>query len=162
MAVIRIQGLTDWQARLDALEDKADEVCAKAVAAGAGIIADEVRRELEAIPVDEHWGTPNNPIHGLKRIQKEGLLEALGITPMKRDGNFINVKVGFDGYNRERTRRWPNGKPNLMIARSLESGTSFSRKIRFFYRAVEKSEEQALRKMEEVAKEEIDRIMGGR
>lgn len=161
MAVIRIDGLENWSRNLERLGNRADEVCAKAIAEGAGIIADAVREELEAIPIDEHYGTPDNPVNGLRRVQKEGLLDSLGIAPLERDGNFMNVKIGFDGYNNEHTRRYPNGKPNVMIARSLESGTSFSKKIRFFTRAVSRSKEQAQRKMDDVMQEEIRRIMEG-
>lgn len=161
MAVIRIDGLENWSRNLERLGNRANEVCAKAIGEGAGIIADAVREELEAIPIDEHFGTPSNPVNGLTRLQKQGLLDSFGISPMDKDGSYLNVKLGFDGYNNEHTALYPNGKPNAMIARSLESGTSFSKKIRFFTRAVSRSKEQAQRKMDDTMQEMIRRIMEG-
>lgn len=161
MARIRIYGLENWTTNLEELGDDIDKLCGQSIGVGAGIIADAVREELEAIPIDEHYGTPSNPVNGLTRLQKQGLLDSFGISPMDKDGSYLNVKLGFDGYNNEHTALYPNGKPNTMIARSLESGTSFSKKIRFFTRAVSRSKEQAQRKMDDVMQEEIRRIMEG-
>lgn len=162
MAVIKIQGIAEWATIVEHFYTRSPEVLEKAVSAGAGVIADAVRQEVENLPIDEHFGTPENPLKGIKRIQKRGLEESLGITPIGKDRGLINRKIGFDGYNNEHTKTFPNGKPNQLIARSIESGTTFSRKNRFFKRAVGKSKEAALKKMEEVIEQELERIAGGR
>ena len=64
-------------------------------------------------------------VNGVTASQKEGLLSGLGIAHFRNDGGFINVKIGMDGYNSTRTKQFPNGQPNALIIRSLESGTSF-------------------------------------
>ena len=35
----------------------------------------------------------------LTKTAKQGLLDGLGITPMRNDDGVWNVKIGFDGYN---------------------------------------------------------------
>lgn len=159
MAVIKIEGLDEYIKKLEQLGAQGREICEEAVKIGGGVIADAVRQEIEAIPIDNHFGTSENPVNGLRQIQKDGLLDSLGIAPVEDDRGYINVKVGFDGYNKERTKKYPNGKPNKMIARSLESGTSFSKKIRFFNAAVNRSKQQATNKMAQYIEQKIDENM---
>ena len=53
----------------------------------------------------------------------------MGISPIKHDGDYINAKVGFDGYGSIPTKKYPKGVPNQLVARSVNSGTSFLKKI---------------------------------
>lgn len=67
--------------------------------------------------------------HGLRKgptsAQKKALIESYGIAKMHAGSNGYNVKIGFDGYNGIVTKKYPKGQPNAMIARSVNSGTSF-------------------------------------
>lgn len=77
------------------------EVAEAALKAGADIIADQMKQNLEGILSPNATGQ---------------LAAAFGITPVqqgKYDGNF-NVHLGFDGYQ--------DGVPFQLIARSFESG----------------------------------------
>ena len=88
------------------------------------------------------------------------LLGTLGITSMDKDAEgMYNVKIGFDGYNGIKTKRWPNGQPNQMVARAIESGTTWMRKNRFVSKAVSKTKKQALAAMQRRAETEIKKIM---
>ena len=94
--------------------------------------------------------------------QKKGLWESLGVTPLSDDGKgFLNVKVGFDGYNRMNTKRWPKGQPNQMIARSIERGTSFMKANPFVKRAVAQTQKRAKEAMSKAANREFEKIMKG-
>ena len=81
------------------------------------------------------------------------MLEGFGIARMQDENGYFNVKVGFDGYNANKTKKWPNGKPNSMIARSIEGGTSWKPKHPFVAPAVNKT--KALAEMAMAA--EIDK-----
>lgn len=78
------------------------EVAEAALKAGAGVIADEMKRSLAG---------------KLSANATGKLLGAFGITPIRqsRDGNW-NVHLGFDGY------REPGHVAFLLVARSFESG----------------------------------------
>jgi len=161
MATITFKNGDDYLFKLSKLEAASrDEICGGAIYAGAAIVTDAIRSELEALPTDEGFGTPEKPLKGLKTVQKEDLLKSLGIASMKDDGTgFLNVKIGFDGYNRLTTKKWPRGQPNQMIARAAESGTTFLLKNEFVKRAARKSRKKALAIMEKKVQEGIEKIM---
>lgn len=137
MANLKMKGLDEYEKQLTKLQDISRECVGQAIYQGAKEIADEVKRNIEAIPIDRRVRLKNGEIlHGVKPEQKEGLLEGFGIARMKNDNGFIHVKLGFDGYNSLVTDSWPNGQPNIVIARSLEAGTSFSARIPFVTNAI--------------------------
>lgn len=160
MAKISFKGLPEYQAKLDRLAALSrDKIIGAAVYDGAAIVADTVRAELDAVPTDERWGTPGYPKAGPSQEEKEGLKESLGVTPMRDDNGFVNVKIGFDGYQGQPTRKYPRGKPNQMIARSVNSGTSFMAAAPFMKNAIRKSRKPAEAAMKQRVEQEIQDIM---
>lgn len=111
------------------------------------------------MPTDEHYGTSEKPTKGIKKLQKIGLEHGLGIAPLQNDNGFHNVKIGFDGYNLVKTKSHPNGQPNVMIARAVESGTSFSEKIPFVRNTLKKARNQAKKKMIKTFDEAIGKLL---
>ena len=92
---------------------------------------------------------------------KEGLIKSFGVTPMQKDRDGIyNVKLGFDGYNDVKTKKWANGQPNQLIARACESGSSAMIKQPFFRQAVQKTKRKAEARMAEVLDEKIKKTGG--
>lgn len=73
---------------------------------------------------------------------------------MKKSNGVIEVHIGFDGYNRTISTRsvqkkWKNKhQANAMIARSVESGTSWMKKHPFIAPAVRKSQDKAIEAMQ--------------
>ena len=135
MAKFKFEGVDKLVAQYEKLESNTDKIIGEAIYNGAGVVMRKVEAAVEGISTDNRYGTPNNPITGPSTIQKLGLVHSLGITKMRKDGNFWNVKIGFDGYNRVKTKAWPQGQPNLMVARAVESGTSWMQKQPFMRRA---------------------------
>ncbi|MBQ6734847.1 MAG: hypothetical protein IJR00_08060 [Lachnospiraceae bacterium] len=143
---------------------------------GAGLIADEIRNAIEALPVidnvlDDTGGTlskksakreytknvsqgkaSKHAPAGVTKIEKEGLLEGgpfvkndqgLGLAPIRKDKKFLNTKAGFAGYNKHITAKYDQGHPNAMVARAVESGTSFRRKCPFIAPTVRRFRHEA-------------------
>ena len=79
--------------------------------------------------------------------QKTGILNALGVAPKRTDGDFVNVKIGVDGYNSIKTKKYKKGQPNAMIVRALESGTSFRTRSPFITKAVRKARRETEKAM---------------
>ena len=156
------KGINDYIKTLGNLELEARTVVTDAIKAGAGEITGAIRQEIEALPIEQGVrGTQETPLKGITAAQKTGLIDGLGVSKeMDSNGN-INRKVGFDGYNTTITKRYPKGQPNVVIARSLISGTSFRQKNDFVGRAVKKSRKQAEKKMQETIDSGIDKIMKG-
>lgn len=111
-------------ADLTKLFNDSEEICKRAAYEGARIVADKCRSGIEGIPI-RNFDKESGMVNGVTASQKAGLLAGLGIAHFQNDGGFINVKIGMDGYNSTKTKQFPNGQPNALIIRALESGTSF-------------------------------------
>lgn len=163
MARIRFSGLEDYELRLSRLSSHTEEIAGKAIYAGADIITDAIRANIEALPASSDkaglFAYQKKEPAPLTQTAKGGLLDGLGITPMQNDNGFWNVKVGFDGYNDMATRKYPHGQPNQLIARSLESGSSIAQKHPFVRPAINASRKQAEAKMAAVIDQEIEKLM---
>lgn len=160
MAKIEMKGLDEYLIRLSRMEQASkEEICGKAIYKGAGIVADAIREELKQLPTDESFGTTSNPAKGIKMVQKAGLIQSLGITSMKEKDGFLNVKIGFDGYNKVKTALWPKGQPNTMVARAAESGTTWLQKSPFVRTGVRNSKKAALDAMKKTVDETTANIM---
>lgn len=161
MATIQVKKGKDFMFKLSQIELLTrEEIIGGALYAGAAIAADAVRAELDAIPTDESFGTTEHPTAGPKAIQKEGLSQSLGIASMRDDGTGLySVKIGFDGYNRVKTKKWPNGQPNQMVARSIESGTTWMQKTPFIKQAAENCRKDVRATMRKLVKKSVKKIM---
>ena len=142
-------GLDDYLTQIQNLEFTAPKALAYAVYAGAKVVADEIRKDLEALPTEEKF---YNPKTALLPAEKQGLLDGLGISAQKNENGYVNSKIGEDGYNDDVTEKYPRGHPNAMIARALEHGTSFMPRNPVFTRATKRAKAAA----EEAMAQEID------
>lgn len=157
MATFQFGGIDTYIKQLDKLYAVTkDAIIGKTVYAGAAVVANRLRAAAEALPE----GRENEAIFGaVTPAQKRGLLEGLGISRMRDDDGFVNVKLGFDGYNSVKTKKYPNGQPNALIARAVNSGTSFRKKTRFVDKAVNASKKAAEAAMDAACSREIEKIM---
>ena len=156
MAKIEFKGIAEYEKRLQKLSLlERRGVIAPAVYSGADIVADEIRRETENLPTAYGHGSPERMLPGVTPKQKRELAESMGISSMRDDKGFINVKIGFAGYNSIRTKRWPKGQPNAMIARSIVKGTSFMQANDFVGRATRRAKKRAEKIMDTVISSRI-------
>lgn len=149
MAKMTIKGPEEYMAKLTKLGKYSVKICEDAVRVGGGIVADEVRSSLKSLPEDKfRLLRGNEKFSGVPKNQKQDLLDSLGITPVttSRDG-VINVKIGFDGYGSFKSKKYPNGVPNPLLARSIESGSSVRQKTPFIRKAVNRSKKRAIEEM---------------
>jgi len=146
---------------LDKLGEKAPEVTKKAVYAGTKVVADEIRKNISALPAEKsRYLRGGDKFSGVPEQQKKDLLDSLGITPISvdRNGN-TNAKVGFDGYGSIPTKKYPKGLPNQLLARSIESGSSVRQKRPFVRPAVNAAKKKAQEEMGRVVESEIKKLM---
>lgn len=163
MAKIRITGLKAYADKIYALGRESKRIIKDAVYDGAKIAADEVKARLEALPAvsnDKALAAyreqkPTN----LSNAQKTSLISSFGLAPMRDDSGFINTRVGFDGYNKIKTKKYPNGQPNALIARSVESGSTALLKSPFVRPAAAACKAAAEKAMEKRLDDEIEKIM---
>lgn len=155
--------LENYASRIAALGSRSGEICGKAVYEMAGIVADKIRSNLESIHAEPDteglaaWKEQRKA--KLTYSEKQGLLNGLGISSLEDDNGYQNVKIGFDGYNSVKTRKYPKGQPNVLIARALESGSSVRDKQPFVRPAVNAARAEALKACEKIIDEEVQKIM---
>lgn len=149
MAKLKFKGLEEYERQLMKLQDVSRECVGKAIHDGAGIVADAVKANIQSLPIDERHVKNGEMLNGISAAQKAGLIDGFGIAPLQDDGGYLNVKLGFAGYNSVKTRSYPNGQPNSLIARSVNSGTSFRQRIPFVDNAVTANKAAAEQKMKD-------------
>lgn len=161
MARMEIRGFDELELQLSKLADP--ELAKDVVMAGAQPVADEIRKSIEALPEDKFRRLKKGEVFiGVPRQQKQDLLDSLGITPpdIDFDGS-TNTKIGFDGYGKIPTKKYPKGVPNQLLARAVESGSSVRKKTPFIRKAVNKSKKLAEAEMQKKLDEKIEIIMKG-
>lgn len=158
MAKLQFKGLDEYVAQLQKLSDLSRECIGRAIYEGADVVADAVKANIEAIPIDERI-VKEGTLNGIGRAQKKGLINGFGIAPLRNDNGYLNVKLGFAGYNNVRTKTFPNGQPNSMIARSVNSGTSFRDRIPFVDNAVRAQKSACEQKMKDTFDKELKKVI---
>ena len=155
-------GASKYIQRMNELAEESDEIMGRTLYEGAKIIADEIRASIQNLPVRDSKKrySPDNPAPSITQAQKDGLLSGLGISHMDSSEGVWNIKIGMDHYNSTVTKRWPNGQPNAMILRSLESGTSFLKKNPIIAKTVRANREKADQAMGKKLDEEIAKHFG--
>ena len=161
---IDISGLDYLERQLTLLSKEATTVAARAVYAGAGVAADALRGAVEGlqrVPDVAAMGAWRKGVPSTLSVsQKNGLREGLGIAPFKFLSSSVNTKVGFSGYNSVRTRRWPNGQPNQVIAAVVNHGNSSTMQRQPFITVTAESEASNIRvAMIKAATEKITEIL---
>lgn len=159
MATMKMRGLEEYEAQLLQLQNLSRECIGRAIYAGAKEIADQVKQAIESLPIDERQVKNGETLHGISAAQKQGLIDGFGIARLQDDNGFLNVKLGFHGYNSVRTNSYPNGQPNSMIARSVNSGSSFRDKIPFVDNAVNAKKSACEQAMIKAFDEEIKKTV---
>ena len=150
-------GIDNYISKLQNLETTAPDVIGEAVYAGANIVADAVKENLENLPVDD---TPfGERVTAPRTVQKKGLIKSFGVAKIRNDNGYHNVKLGFDGYNKQRTKKYPKGQPNSVIARSINSGSTWRKKNPFIDRATRSSKAACENKMAQIIESEIKKVM---
>lgn len=157
MATFKFKGLDEYVRKLESLEGHTEEMLGEAIYNGADVVADSVKKALESLPVDNRIKADQKT--SISELQKKGLIASFGIAKLKDDRGFRNVKLGFDGYNKVKTKKYPQGQPNVMIARSLESGTSYMPKNRVISKAANSAKKECEKKMQETIEQSINKIM---
>ena len=152
MAKIRAKGSEVYLTLLERLNKETDGICKHAVYEGAKVAADAINEAIDDITIhslpdgakyyyikaEEKIGEEHVMLDGVTEEQAKGLHEGLGVAAMQKEDGSWNTKIGFDGYNGVKTKQYPKGQPNALIARSVESGSTIRNKTPFIAPAVRK------------------------
>jgi HK97 gp10 family phage protein len=157
MAKMTVNAGEDLINKLAKLSKDSDIIAKKVVRAGANPLADEIRKNIQSLPVEEMRTLQDGEkFDVITSGGKKDLLDGLGVTPpgMDKNGN-TNVKVGFEGYGSYPTKKYHKGIPNALLARSIESGSSVRQKKPFIRPAINKTKEKCKEEMSKKFDEEV-------
>lgn len=159
MAKMQDKGLNEYVKAIQRIQKGSDIIIRKGVYIGAGILADGVKKETRALHTDNGFGTQEAPLNGISNRQKADLIDGMGIAPIREEKDYIHAKIGWDGYGRTRTKKYPRGVPNQLVARSVNNGTSFRKKDPFVDRATKKNRKNAVSGMAQSIEKNIKKEM---
>lgn len=163
MAKISFPGLKAYEDKISKLGANSEKFIKRAVYEGARVTADSVAARIAAMPaVTDAEALKAYRTRTACRIsasQKQGLMENFGLSTMRNDSGYINTKLGFKSYNSVKTRKYPNGQPNPLIASAAESGSIAMIKTPFMRPGVRAAKAAAEKIMGETIDDEIKKIM---
>lgn len=161
MAKFEFKGIEEYVAKLNELQRDSEDTVKRALYAGAGVVADSIKPRLSGIPTrdpDKFYKDSKAP--GPTPQEKADLIANFGIARMKTEGTKITTKVGINGgYSSHKTKNFPQGVPLMLIARSIESGTSWMQKHPVFRQASNSAKAAAEAAMKRALEEAINQHM---
>ncbi len=158
MAKVKTAGLTELLKQLEALEGNTDDILEDVTLEGAGIVTDVMRSEIKSLRTSDEYEGGNGKRYA-KPEDVKGLIDSLGYTPTQFKGTKIDSNVGFDGYNSNKTKKYPNGHANRMIANAINKGTSFMIAQPFINRSKRQAEEKCIETMQKKLDEAVKKFV---
>lgn len=159
MARMTFRASEEYEIMLSKLAAESPEIIKSAIFAGARVLADSIKAKLNALPTDKFRFLRNgNKFSGPTQSEKNDLIESFGVTPISKNknGNW-SAKIGFDGYGSTPTPKYPNGVPNQLVARSVDSGSSIRKKTSFMRHGIASAKSAAQEAMAAATDEGIQK-----
>ena len=158
MPKLTIDGVNDFILRAEHMANGFSAVASAALYAGAGVVADAIKAEIRNLPEEKGYLKEGDRRNVVTPDEKQDLLEGVGIAHFKHENGNIDTAVGFDGYTRHETDKYPSGVPLPLIARAIESGSSVRQKHPFVRKAAKSCETAAKAAMEAAARKKFEEL----
>lgn len=160
---ISTDGIEELGSMLAKLGERAQEVASGALFDGAGIVADAMRAAVGSIVTEPFHYVADADSVGKRYAspdEKAALVGKSGIAKFHKDGDGVDTLIGISGQAGYAT---VGGKPKAvrLIARSINSGTSFMHKQPVFRRAKSKANGPAQAAIVSKAEQMFNEIIGG-
>lgn len=160
MARMKTEGLDDVSLMFGKISSAGTAIAKMAVYDGARVMADEIRRETNALPVDkERYLQGGQKYAVITRRDKRDLAAHLGITKITRSTSGVRAVIGFAGYGSLKTHKYKKGLPMALLARSLMKGTSVRKQSAFIDRSAARGAAPAIDAMIKTGESVIDKII---
>ena len=159
MAKIKFTGFQEYMRKMEKMYGHSEELCTEALKAGCAVIGNAQKEAIYGIPTDPRIYV-DGMRHGILPEAKQALIDSYGIAPVRSKNFVYERKTGFDGYNNIVTKRWPKGQPNDMVARSVESRTSFLPPYKFMDKVARSSQAEAETAMQDAIDKAVNRLWG--
>lgn len=159
MPSMKVDGMDDVFAQLKAIGGSIENVQKVAVYTGMAVIRDEVVRQIQALPVQNGYIEKKDlPRHVITDREQDQLIKHIGIAHMDNKNGTVSTRISFDGYTDIRTKAYPRGLPAVMVARSINSGSSVRTKIPFMRQAQAAAKNKAIEAAADAAREALQKL----
>lgn len=158
MPRLKIEGLEDMIEIAEKLTGGFSAVGTAAVYAGAGKAAEVIESAIRSLPEQQGYMKEGQQRNVVTRDEKACMINGLGISHIENVGGIVSAAVGFNGYTNHRTKKYPNGVPIPLVARSVESGSSVRVKHPFMRNAVKSNEQSIKAAMEKAAQQTLEEL----
>lgn len=154
MPKMYVEGLDGLGITFNDLNKDVENALKAAIYDGAHELFVEIQNQIQALPESDNKSKHRD----ITPKQKQGLLSGLyGSSIIVENGNVYEY-ISFEGYNEVRTEKYPHGQPNIMIARSVESGGSYMNKRIFMTKAKNAARPRAEAATKRTFEQEISKI----
>ena len=157
VASVTTKGLVETLKMLERMEQNTDSIIEEALEKGGGKVCDVMRKEVTALRTSDEFEGGNGKRYA-KPEDVKGLLEAMGYTPVQLNGSIFDIKCGWDGYNKNVTKKYPKGHANQMIANAINKGTSFMIAQPFIQKTARRAKAEAISEIQRVIDKEIAKM----
>ena len=157
---MKTEGLTEVSEILAKLGAKAQDVATGALFDGAGIVADAFTAAVNSIQTAPFQYARPGKTRLPSPEEKEALIGRVGIARFKVNGSETDTVIGISesaGYTTVNGQK----KAVRLIARSINSGTSFMQKQPVFRLAKNQCQQTAIKAITEKAEKMFDEIING-
>lgn len=154
---ISTSGFEELEHMLQRMGDKAQDIAAEALFEGADVIADAFTRAAGSIHAERR--RHSEPGGRYPTPEEKEAVQKIGVARFRKDDDGVNTVVGpAKGYTTI------NGKQKAiqLIARSINSGTSFMKKQPVFRRAATTNRKAAQERIVSKAEELINKTTNGK
>ena len=160
MANMKVEGLQEFMDGLTAIGEHAGGIAKKCAFDGARVVADGIAEKVCELPIDSNGGFTKgtDPLNVITARDRTDLAACLGVSKIENDGMSTSVSISFNGYISRTERKYPNGVPAALIARSIEKGTSVRAKKPFLRPAIKSNQQAALAAMQKTMDESVAQI----
>lgn len=162
MPSVKVDGLDEVISRIKAMGEDVEAVQKQAVYAGMAVIRDEVIKQINALPVQKGYIPKGDlPRDVITPREKEQLLKHIGIASMDTKNGTVSTAISFDGYTDIVTKKYPKGLPAVLVARSINSGSSARQKHPFMRQAQAAAKSKATEAAINAAYDALNKKMEG-
>lgn len=136
-----VNGIEDLSRKLSELGDRAEEVAARALYDGAGVMANAYSQAVNSISTDKFRYAFGGEKRSVSPEEKAALQGKIGIAKFDKNGSEVGTAVGISagGYVEIAGKK----KAVRMLANAINSGTSFLVKQPVFRRAATQARDAA-------------------
>jgi hypothetical protein len=157
MPKMKTTGLNETLKMLESIEGNTDEILEDVLREGAMVTTDEMREQIGNLRTSDEYEGGDGKRYA-KKSDVKGLFDSLGFAPVRFNDTVVDSHVGFDGYNNDKTKKYPKGHANQMIANAINKGTSFMIAQPFINRTKKAAEAKCNEMMQKKLDEEIQRL----